>query len=82
MCGGEISAASCGLEGEIVGRSFCGCCNLAYSSAVLRQIYAVEFVFSRGVRRNCVSSSLFLLRIPSTGDIYHSLIGDWYTEGE
>ena len=82
MCGGGTSAASCGLDGGIDERSFCGCGEPAYFSVILRQIYAVEFVFSRDVRRNCVFSSLFLLRIPSTGDIYHSLIGDWYTEGK
>lgn len=74
MCGGETSAASCGLEGKIAGRSFCGCCDLAYSSAVLRQIYAVEFVFSRSVRRNCAFSSLFLLRILSTATFIIALL--------
>ena len=74
MCGGETSAASCGLDGRNDGRSFCGCVAFAYSSVILRQIYAVEFVFSRGVRRNCVFSSLFLLRTLLTATFIIALL--------
>jgi len=61
VCGGEASAASCGLDGRIDGRSFCGCGESAYSSVILRQIYAVEFVFSRV----CAEIACFLLRFCS-----------------
>ena len=82
MCGGGTSAASCGLMVELMDA-------VSAAVSVLRTLllscgkFTQLNLFFQGV---CAEIACFLpcflLRISSTGDIYHSLIGDWYTEGE